>query len=438
MDFDVAIIGGGFAGFIAGITALKENKKVVLIRKSQGATALSTSLVDVVGYYSPDPFEPYLSPVDGIKNIIKRNPYHPYTILQSDTGLDCFIDSFCNAIDFLKSSLENSGLIYNGGLDKNAFFLNNIGTTKVSCLAPSATFSGEMSNFKEKNVVFIGFKGFPDFNPNFLVKAVNELKSNYNLIKNTEFSGCYINFPTFENRGDIVSVEMAKAIDSDDKVKEELINRIGEISKGNDKSFSVGVPPVLGLDEHFTIYNYLKSYFDIFELVLPPPSVPGYRLQRALEKEFLKNNGEIIQAEVVSFVNDKTNIKYINAEYYEKVIEVRAKNYILATGKFIGGGINSENPIVEKIFKLPIFIEGRCIKDIPPYKLFKDEVFASHPIFSAGVRINKNLQPLDENMNVVYDNLFSAGGIIGGYNYIVEKSGLGVCLITGFLAGKNS
>ena len=52
--------------------------------------------------------------------------------------------------------------------------------------------------------------------------------------------------------------------------------------------------------------------------------------------------------------------------------------------------------------------------------------------------MNGALQPLNLEGRPVAENIFAAGAILGGYDYVRELSGLGTAIITGFLAGKNA
>ncbi|MEM3751196.1 MAG: FAD-binding protein, partial [Candidatus Jordarchaeales archaeon] len=60
-----------------------------------------------------------------------------------------------------------------------------------------------------------------------------------------------------------------------------------------------------------------------------------------------------------------------------------------------------------------------------------------HPLMGCGVKVNAQMKPV-VNDEVAYDNLFAAGSIISGYNYVREKSGMGVAAVTGYIAGMNA
>jgi len=66
------------------------------------------------------------------------------------------------------------------------------------------------------------------------------------------------------------------------------------------------------------------------------------------------------------------------------------------------------------------------------YKDFFD--LRENPLSCAGVRVNKDLNPVDFKGNVILKNVFVAGATLGGYDPFLEKSGNGVALATGYKA----
>ena len=69
-------------------------------------------------------------------------------------------------------------------------------------------------------------------------------------------------------------------------------------------------------------------------------------------------------------------------------------------------------------------------------KLLADQFLADHPLFSVGVQTNRSLQPVGEQGEIVYENLWAAGSILAGSNPAVDHSGMGTAIATGTLAGR--
>ena len=111
----------------------------------------------------------------------------------------------------------------------------------------------------------------------------------------------------------------------------------------------------------------------------------------------------------------------------------RAKAFVLATGKFVGGGLDSEQGrIFETLLDLPL-LHSRSRKEWFNLRLLTTE---GQPFNVFGVEVDENLQPTDPGGQVVFSNLFAAGGIIAHADSMSEKSGGGIAISTGSLAGK--
>jgi glycerol-3-phosphate dehydrogenase subunit B len=111
-----------------------------------------------------------------------------------------------------------------------------------------------------------------------------------------------------------------------------------------------------------------------------------------------------------------------------------ARQYVLATGGILGGGLRAglDGEIRETALGLPVS---------PPLRRkdwFQREFLSSsgHPIFQAGITTDGEFQPVDASGNHIYDNLYIAGAALGGGDYIRERSLEGVSLVSGILIGK--
>ena len=55
-----------------------------------------------------------------------------------------------------------------------------------------------------------------------------------------------------------------------------------------------------------------------------------------------------------------------------------------------------------------------------------------------GISIGPDLRPTGARGEVLYENLYAAGSVIGGYDPTAERCGPGVDIVTGYLAGRNA
>jgi glycerol-3-phosphate dehydrogenase subunit B len=113
----------------------------------------------------------------------------------------------------------------------------------------------------------------------------------------------------------------------------------------------------------------------------------------------------------------------------------RADRYILATGRFLGGGLWAEmNRISEPLFDLPVFQPGSR------GEWFRERFFQpeAHPIHRSGILTDPDLRPVDEGGRVILENVRAAGSILAHHQAIDEHSREGIDIATGFLAARRA
>jgi len=117
---------------------------------------------------------------------------------------------------------------------------------------------------------------------------------------------------------------------------------------------------------------------------------------------------------------------------------VGVKAVVLAAGKFLGGGLEKTGAFREKLFGLPVVVhDGAEPGEVFIEKVLGLRVTGPHPVFAAGLRINPRLQPASADGEPIFANLFAAGAILAGADYIADGCGAGVALATGAQAGIN-
>lgn len=415
MNPDIIIIGGGMAGAAAAIAAKNKGADVTLIRKGYGSTALSSGAFDIL---------------DTNRDIHSLNKRHPYRIV-GQKGFSALKEKLNN---FIKD-IKNEELYIDGSINKDATLISVAGIFKNTNLCQHSICEGRFSGLKDARILFFGIKGFAGFNPKqccSLFKEANE-KNNL-LIKNIDYT--FIDFPG--NGVETFPSPFILAMRLDDKaVMEKFISTINKEARKNGYTH-LGFPPILGLRKANAAVMALEDSTGrkVFELLPHLPSVPGFRLQMTLNGLLNKKGINVIEGEVVKAKIKNSIIESISVKKRNGLLELKAKNFILTTGRWAGGKAIKKNGIYEPIFDLPIYEKERVaeIKDVADY--LDSYVLESHPLLSVGIRVNNRLQPLNSDDDIVYKNLFAAGAILGGYNYLTDRCGLGVAFLTGHLSGK--
>jgi glycerol-3-phosphate dehydrogenase subunit B len=123
-------------------------------------------------------------------------------------------------------------------------------------------------------------------------------------------------------------------------------------------------------------------------------------------------------------------------------VNIETKAVILSTGKYIGGGLSGdENGIRETIFGLMTVTDAyQSAGGIVPSHYTNRFAISpeGHPINSCGLTLDPHFRPVDEDGIEWASNLFAAGSILAGYDYSIEKSGLGIAAMSGFSAAQNA
>ncbi len=442
MKVDVFIVGAGAAGLTAARKAAEKGLKVLVAEKGSGATIQSSGVIDVAGYSPSNGM--FASASEGVRAISSGYKNHPYSVLgggqktKPDKRAQESEKIVRKALEDFAESMKSVGVNFMGSLDENVLVTNFVGTFKPTCLCPSTIYSGNLKNLAESSVVFVGVKGFPDYNPKFCAQSFSDIVYRIG-IKPKSVGHSFFDIPGLEERGDILAIEIARKMDDS-----EMLKKMGQNLQKIVKSSEYIAIPTAGFE---TPEENLKTLEEatgakVFELISFPPSVPGYRLVRRLEKAAQKAGASVRRGYKVVGANYNKAVKSLKVEIGRKITEIEADTYILASGSFLGGGLKEDCDFIkESIFNLPVFSgDGSKLEEVYLEKLLSREVFpkGGHQLFSSGIQVNEKLQPLSAEGEPIYSNLFAAGSILSGYNYMAENSGLGVAITTGFLAGLNA
>jgi anaerobic glycerol-3-phosphate dehydrogenase len=111
---------------------------------------------------------------------------------------------------------------------------------------------------------------------------------------------------------------------------------------------------------------------------------------------------------------------------------------ILATGKYIGGGLRAEPRPREPLFDLPVFINGREVSSLGSGDLTDRTRFRDQPFAGAGVRCDALGRPVDAFGRAVCDNLLACGALLAGVETTLRGGGLGVAAWTAARAGRSA
>ncbi|MEX1184474.1 MAG: FAD-binding protein [Gemmatimonadota bacterium] len=198
------------------------------------------------------------------------------------------------------------------------------------------------------------------------------------------------------------------------------------------------VPAVLGIDAHARVHAALEGTAEIRvgEALGTAPSLPGWRLDRALQRAL----GEAAVTVIAGRVTDRTvrgaHVQHVTVTTGAGAADVGAAAFVLATGKFIGGGIAADTRFTETALGCNVVPERFGLTlDSPVSTLIltdpaRDE---PQPVLMLGVRTNDAAQPLTGSGGAAYSNVVVAGSIRAGVQ--TALLGLGAAARDGWSAG---
>jgi glycerol-3-phosphate dehydrogenase subunit B len=196
----------------------------------------------------------------------------------------------------------------------------------------------------------------------------------------------------------------------------------------------IGLPALVGMYRSAEAVAELQRCLErpIFEIPTPPISVPGIRLQEAMingleaDENFHSHSTMatgIIEVPGRGFV---TTIKGNNGNQ-----TIESKTVLLATGRFLGKGlVASRMGIKEALMNLHVE-QPESRQEWHRASLFDPK---GHPVNRAGIRTDSKFRPLNILGGAVMDNLYAAGSILAGSDWMRMKCGSGVAVATALAA----
>jgi glycerol-3-phosphate dehydrogenase subunit B len=404
MHYDVIVIGMGLSGLMAAKTAAELGQKVLIVGKGMGSLCLFSNTIDVLGQLLKT-----MGMRDGLSQWIENNSEHPYSkvgLKKIEEALSSFLSLFPPPYSF-QSIGKGNCLIPTGA-----------GTLRPTYLIPMTMVEGV--SLDEGNTLIVGFEGFKDFYAHYVA---DQLKCR----------GITLSLPDFPQE-EMTATALARLME-----KISFRENIGrEIKKQLHGETRVGFPGVLGMHDPIHVKEDLEVIIGVkvFEIPILPPSIPGMRMFNRF-KEWLTQKG------VTFLVGYSVAKAVLNGKRCEGIEVFRppvsttyaAGRYILATGRFIGGGLKADREnVFEPIFNLPVH-QPKSREDWFEKKFFTDP---PHPIHHAGALTDSSFQPVDERGDLILENLWIAGSILAHHHSIDEKSREGIEIATGYMAAKHA
>lgn len=412
----VVVIGGGAAGVLAALAARRAGAAVTVIRRSPGASAVSSGAFD---FAHLDDHEGLPLPVlEAARAVARREPHHPYA--RVGAGL---VPALIESRALLERELTSLGVRGAEDPARNLLLATPFGTTRRAALAQGAIARGDLENVPRDAVVGVfSIRDTAVFDSELVAAGLRRegwerataLPLSLPLDPFTSLSELARMLDEPASRGPFIGKALAAA--QARKATHVLLP-------------TAGYSDPEGLCEALVRGGLTMAA----ELPATPPSVPGLRLQRALDRRLAEADGvRVIDGEVAASRIVEGRVRAVEIGGGQDVVEGDA--FVLASGRFLSGGIRHEERFVEPVFDLPVLIGGEDVADRWVGDLLDRRPAAVQPAFRAGVRVDAHMQPVDEHDRRVLSNVFAAGSVVGGYDSATD-GGLGVAALTACVAG---
>ena len=420
---EVLVIGGGLAGLTAALAAARAGADVRLVSAKQSTLHHASGLVDVLGY-APDGAGPIADPFDALDDLPAE---HPYSVV----GEGAVRDGLALLDDV-------TGECYRGGhTSRNALVPTFGGSVKPTARYPRGAAAGLASD--DRDVLLVGFERLVEFDA--------PLAADHLAAAGVPFDvrGVTVEFPvTLAPDAEVTRfanlLDRDRPVDGDsrgsdphERVRAALADAVASHVVGAER---VGFPAILGDDDAEAVRSDLADRLgvDVFEVPMGPPSLPGLRLEGLFVEALEAAEADrTLGNPVVDYVADDGTVEAVYVEKNGQRTPYHADQFVLATGGLVGTGVESDRESVRE----PVF-GCHVPHSTDRYDWFDDDPFGDHPFARFGVTVDEGLCPLASAGDPEFRNLRAAGSVLGGHDFAAEKSGSGVSLATGLVAGKRA
>lgn len=414
--YDLAIIGAGMAGMAAAVFAANRGISTAIVG-SLGESWFTGGLIDLMGVHPTAEGKTWHDPWAAIKAVAEDIPGHPYARLSEE--------DINNALQEFDAFLDNAGLPYctDGGLNSN--LITAFGAIKTTHGVPQTMWPGVTALSRKAPCLIVDLQGLKGFSARLLTER---LKSEWPGLKALSIPSLY-----GEQAHEINPVPLAHDLEI-----AEYRQKLAELIKPHaaDVEF-IGLPAVLGIHQSDKVVRELGELLGkpVFEIPAMPPSIPGIRLQKAF-LHYLPAKGVhcLFQKHVLNEAPTNDGKFLLDIGRTEHELKIEANSVLLATGRFLGGGLQSDHAtITEPIFNLPVWQpEGRS-------HWHEDRFFEpnGHAVNLTGLETDDMMRPLDASGKPAFENLFAAGIILAHQDWTRMKCGSGLSIATAYGAVKS-
>ncbi len=374
------VIGAGIAGLTAALMLKEGGADVTVITYGFGGLQLGQGTIDILD--APRPF-------DAVKDLPEGHPYHLISEDSIRAGLAAF-----NKVVPLEGNLEETTVL------PTAF-----GALRRTGLYPASMANGRIE--KDTSYLLVGFDGLKDFYPRLAAEnlASQGIEARSETIK-------------LSAAGD-TALAYSRLL-AEPSAAEDLGRRLAKLVRPGER---IGIPAVAREDSWARIQATAEA--PVFQIPLPPPSIPGLEMNDALRQECQNRRIRMfLNAKAIGADVEDGRVTAVQVQVAGSVKHIKADAVVYA-----GGGIESGALLLDSYGKVSETVFGLPIEAPAPTELVHGDYWGKpQPLFAVGLQVDKDMRPVNAEGTPVYQNLHAAGGLLGGAQRTHEKSGEGIAL----------
>jgi len=410
---DLCVIGSGMAGMCAALFAANQGLATVLVGRT-GEIIFATGLLDLLGVHPAGAGTLWNDPWAGIDALARDLPQHPYGKISKN--------AIRAAFEEVTGLFQSQGLPYTGFPERNAAVLTAVGTVKVTYRVPLTMWSGVAVRQRRGACLIVDIQGLKGFSARQIKANAAGGWSGLRAVK--------IVFPGANPSAEVFPERLARALET-----ESVRASLAEVLKPHiQDAEAVGVPAILGVSKPTEVMQDLEKRLGctLFEIPTMPPGVTGMRMKEAFERGLAARQvGLLLEHKAFRAFVDPQSGFGIDVGRMEPERSIRAAAVVLATGRFMGGGLEADRHTVrEPLFGLPVTQPEQ--REYWHRKDFLDR--RGHPVNRAGLEIDERFRPLGPAGQPAHPRLFAAGSILAHQDWIRTKCGSGLAMATAYAA----
>ena len=406
--YDVAVVGAGLAGMSAAVFAANRGLRVVQVGNA-GALLFSSGLLDLLGVHPIEEGRAWSDPWAGLAVLARDVPSHPYAKLEAARMRAAFGE--------LIAALDEAGLAYTAPGERNHEVLTGVGTTKSTYCLPLSMQPGAAALATVAPCLLVDFEGLREYSAKALAAGVAARWPGVRTLR--------LAFPAPGIAGEVYAAHIALALE-EREARERLADlvrpRLGDAR-------AVGLPAVLGVMRTARAAAHLTEALGVpvFEVPTMPTSVPGLRLKNALERAVAARGVERrVHGRVVA-VDWSDDEFALSVAATPAPVPLCARAVILATGRFMGGGLEASRTRVREPL-LDLYVAQPATRS----DWHRADVFDArgHALNRAGLEVDNGFRACDAHGAVVHPRLFAVGTVLAHHDWARMKCGAGLAIGT--------